>query len=347
MAWGAIIGGIVSGVAGHNSSKKAGGMDKKMRRLLAMQFNFHKGIWDEYKTKYGPLEDKMISEVSKGLDPVVFADKAQTDIATAYDRAKGMGERRLTRYGVDPTEGKYQRALGRMDLDEAKSVAGGRNKARQWVNDTNFGRRLSLMNYGGGLRASALAGLNGASNNMANYFGNQSKLYGTAAAGLTQSAVENLSNADYSSLFSSDDDQEYADGGVVDNRVTRAGDTIKARMQYKKYNTDAQTSGETPLTWEEWLAQRGRSLDDQQLVKQNYADGGQVGNIIDNDSGRVIDGPPGVDQVPAVIDGQTPARLTQNEFVVPADVVMHKGVEHFEKEIKQSRASRGLDRRIH
>ena len=58
---------------------------------------------------------------------------------------------------------------------------------------------------------------------------------------------------------------------------------------------------------------------------ENYAAGGHLGGY--SDGGRMLKGPgDGMsDDIPATIAGKQPARLADNEFVVPADVVSHLG----------------------
>jgi len=58
---------------------------------------------------------------------------------------------------------------------------------------------------------------------------------------------------------------------------------------------------------------------------ENYAAGGHLGGY--SDGGRMLKGPgDGMsDNIPASIAGKQPARLADNEFVVPADVVSHLG----------------------
>lgn len=61
---------------------------------------------------------------------------------------------------------------------------------------------------------------------------------------------------------------------------------------------------------------------------KNYAMGGGVGHLGGySDGGRMLKGPgDGMsDDIPASIAGKQPARLADNEFVVPADVVSHLG----------------------
>jgi len=65
----------------------------------------------------------------------------------------------------------------------------------------------------------------------------------------------------------------------------------------------------------------------------NFADGGPV--LSRGMPGGKVNGPGGVDQVPAKIhsaDGNTyDARLTDGEYVIPVDVVMAKGTDFFDK----------------
>ena len=59
----------------------------------------------------------------------------------------------------------------------------------------------------------------------------------------------------------------------------------------------------------------------------NYAQGGIANLGGYSDGGRMLKGPgDGMsDSIPASIQGKQPARLADNEFVVPADVVSHLG----------------------
>ena len=57
----------------------------------------------------------------------------------------------------------------------------------------------------------------------------------------------------------------------------------------------------------------------EQTGRKEYADGGEVS------------GTPGVDNVPALIDGSQPAAISSGEYVIPTDVVKAKGTEFFDK----------------
>lgn len=69
-----------------------------------------------------------------------------------------------------------------------------------------------------------------------------------------------------------------------------------------------------------------------------FAGGGMIPDVegdgeMEAIPGRLIEGPgTGTsDSIPAMIDGQTPAALSAGEFVIPAAVVKHYGVDFFEK----------------
>lgn len=51
------------------------------------------------------------------------------------------------------------------------------------------------------------------------------------------------------------------------NAGGRAGLTKALRIQYGKYNTDAQLSDQVPLDWPDWLNQNGYDLDESGLAK--------------------------------------------------------------------------------
>lgn len=67
-----------------------------------------------------------------------------------------------------------------------------------------------------------------------------------------------------------------------------------------------------------------------------YAEGGKVGlKGAGYAEGRQVFGPPGVDNVPAMIDGKAQAALTSGEYVIPKHVVEAKGTDFFDKIIER------------
>ena len=102
----------------------------------------------------------------------------------------------------------------------------------------------------------------------------------------------------------------YADGG----KVEKGDKKDSAAVQAAKENTGLIGFAAR------WLGDHKKKMDEQiRRDTGNYADGGQVS------------GAPGVDNVPAVIDGQEPAKISSGEYVIPTDVVAAKGTEFFDK----------------
>lgn len=112
----------------------------------------------------------------------------------------------------------------------------------------------------------------------------------------------------------------YADGGMV----KAYADGGKVKDDYSADNAATQTVKESSGMMgfaARWLDEyKGKQKDRMREAGiPGYADGGPVG------------GPGGVDNVPATIDGTTPAALSSGEYVIPTDVVNAKGTEFFDK----------------
>jgi hypothetical protein len=80
---------------------------------------------------------------------------------------------------------------------------------------------------------------------------------------------------------------------------------------------------------------------------QLYAKGGVVTDELQDVGGAMVDGPgtPKSDSVLAMIDGQQPARLSKDEFVIPKHVVDYYGTKHFDTLIAKAREAMGKARR--
>lgn len=404
----AIIGAVAGGIGSSLSKTEASRARRKQRKLLAANMAFYQGIWDDYKTKYGGIEDKLISEAEKGLDYKRFAGIAQADIAGAYDRSREIGERRMAGFGLTPSGGGYEQNLRNVDIDEAKSIVGARNRARQYVTGENFRRRQQVLNFGAGLRNAAMGGISASNLNLANLYGAEAARSGAAADAYAQGAIGNLGTAigamstgteapaggtqpisdqqtqgsrnylqgwqgfnnkkDWMGQYYGGDSgvKHYAEGGLVEGIVERVAGflpprnvdkTVEMQNRYRQYNIEAQTTGQPVASWGDWVTAQGYQLDSGDQVqempaqtvepiqqyacggkvdgKHKYADGGAVSqgltprNMAYADGGQVT-GPPGVDKVPAVVDGKKPARLTSGEYVMSHDAVMHHGLKRLD-----------------
>ncbi len=265
MAWiAAIIVGVV-GVAGASFSRSdASKARRKQRKLIAGQIQFYQSLWDDYKKKYGAIEDKMIKEVKQGLNYKRFADTAQEDVQSGFDRAKNIGQRRMESYGLTPAGGGFEQNMRNFDAEEAKTVAGARNRARNYVTDTNFNRRINALKFGGSLRVAAMNGLTGASGNMARLYGDEAARLGRASDEYAQGAIGNIGTA-VGAMFN--------DSGGQQNQQQ----PINNQQSQSSQNYLQGWNGFNPRSNKDWL---GAYYGGGSGV-QNYAKGGLVEGIVD------------------------------------------------------------------
>lgn len=139
----------------------------------------------------------------------------------------------------------------------------------------------------------------------------------------------------------------YANGGLVGRPMY--GQTPQARAvlpevnEYREYAMGAKNLGLPPVPFEQFLAMRTGAKQvagaQQQGGAMAFANGGEIPEPINVDGRMVVDPNPNAptDSIPAVIDGQTPAKLDSGEFVIPADVVKFFGTAKLNKMIAEAR----------
>ena len=130
----------------------------------------------------------------------------------------------------------------------------------------------------------------------------------------------------------------YADGGAVGRDLAQPAPQVNPLIaQYGQYLTAAASAGIPPVPFTQYqnLLQTTRaSVQGQPPV--GFADGGDVSAL-----GRPLEGPgTGTsDSIPAVIDGQTPAALSKDEFVFPAEVTKYYGTKFMNDLIAKAKAA--------
>lgn len=146
-------------------------------------------------------------------------------------------------------------------------------------------------------------------------------------------------------------EDRYAEGGLV--RGAGYGDAPEAPAvldeinRYRQYAIGAKSLGLPVISLEQFLnvGDGGRAMQ-QPAGALAFANGGLVPEDGDPRSvgGKVVvdlDPQAPIDSIPAVIDGQRPAKLDSGEFVFPADVVMHFGTDKLNKMIDAARQQKG------
>jgi len=182
---GAIVG-LASAYQGYKASKKAGAAEGQRMALEQEKLDFAKSQYADYKEQYGGLEEDMLAS----LDAFASRDTLQkftgegvADVRSAFGKAREMGERELTRYGLDPNDPRYLQSKRGMGLEESKAEIGARNLARekeQEAEDKLFAKRLSVGRFGKGMSEQA-RGVGSAIGGMADVYGEQAEGYGKQA----------------------------------------------------------------------------------------------------------------------------------------------------------------------
>jgi hypothetical protein len=128
----------------------------------------------------------------------------------------------------------------------------------------------------------------------------------------------------------------FANGGMVGGANTPSMPELD---EYQAYSRSAREKGLDPVGFDQFLNLRGAAA--QRETPIGMAGGGMVpsAGAADASGKMVVDPDPNAptDSIPAMIDGQQPAKLDSGEFVVPRDVVMFYGTDKLQKMIEKAR----------
>lgn len=95
---------------------------------------------------YEPLNERLVRTAE--LDPNDLVDQAAIDTTQAFDKARGIEERRLSRMGVDPSSGRFRGLQQQLSLAQAAAEAGARTRARRSGRRESFGRMIQAAGIG-------------------------------------------------------------------------------------------------------------------------------------------------------------------------------------------------------
>lgn len=269
-----------------------------------------------YKGIYQPLEDQWIQEAKDYATPErqeVEAGKAEADVAAQFKQARDTAQQRLEAYGVDPS----QTRQGALDLGtrvaEAAAQASAGNQARTQTEETGRKMLSDAINMGKGYPSQYQAAQTGAGQS-----GNQAANTGLAT---TASGANTMGTGQGWQGYGN---QAVGTWGQILN--TGFGNQLDSW----KANQDSSSGWGSALGLAGGLASKF----------MGFAEGGAIPM---DDQGMPV--PPEAsptrgaipDDVPAEIDGQTPARLNAGEFVLPRDVVSWMGEKQLQGLVLKSR----------
>ena len=256
---------------------------------------------DLYNDYYVPLQKEMIGEatnVEAQYDRVTR--DAAMDVDSAFGRQKEIEQRDAERTGLRPDSGRYKGMDRSRELEQAGTRSFAINRAKEGERDrvetTKFNRMATVLGRQPGASAPTQGAPNpNAPSGLSQAYGNQATMYGNQANRDMQSAGDALWTG--ANLYS-----RFKGGSTTAPSQSPSPFSGQVTSQPSVFN-QPQSSGIAGV--------------------EGYADGG------------LVEGRRGVDNVPATINNNEPAALSDGEFVIPKDVVMKKGTDFFEKMLEQ------------
>ena len=175
---------LIGGIAGSRSSKK---LAKEQLRLQREMFDFQKQRYNDYKARYGGLEDQMVADAKKGViaDLAGVTNRASTDVATQFANAEDERLRNMQRMGINPNSGRADAIASRNAIAKSLAAAGnitaGREAERRNADNQTWARRSDVTNLG-------VRQMNGAADGMESAQGRIADTYGQMAANSSRQA---------------------------------------------------------------------------------------------------------------------------------------------------------------
>jgi hypothetical protein len=327
--------GITSTLMGLNTAKDAGIRERAstlqnsldlavQKKLGTKQLSNAETDWSNFKRDFGDLESKMAKRADTGItgDVAGAAGKANADTAQAVAAGRGNLGSMIARNGVNPNSGRAVMATAGLN-NQGAAVAGKAINAagtgeENRVADVNNAQRLQFVSLGKGLPTEANANLNAAHGitqananqnaGLANYYGAQkNSAYGDIGRGLGNLPWGSIGKG-ISSMF----------GGSTTNSSFQGNGPLQSYTNTSGSPATTDTSGNYGADWAGYT---------------DYKHGGRVKKPAQYAEGGVILGPgTGTsDSIPAVIDGEVAARVSNKEYRIPAAVVAKIGKVHLDK----------------
>lgn len=305
-----------------------------------------------YEQYYAPLQESFAAEAMEGIEaqPERAAREARMAVDRSFETEEGMRQRQLERRGVRPgTDSAYESGMADTSLARAAAKGFAVNRAveaeRDRVEDVNFARKaaalgrspgaLGIQGAAAGINAnSAAAGL-AAAGTTAYGAGAQSArqagMYGDATAGALSGGIQlGMQAYDLFNRYKTPTPSPGVDIGFNPTSFTPTTTQAPPTSSLNVGGAGGGGASSIDIGFSPTGFAEGGMVETPMLARPGYAQGGTV------------TGPPGYDQVPAGIqqpDGSmVPARLTNGEFVIPADVVAAVGTNPLEDIIEKARA---------
>lgn len=269
--------------------------------------------YNDYKTTYRPVEQKMVSDALNYNTEAKREELARTagsDVSQAFGIARGTQNRQLAAAGIRPDSNRFAALNNNLLVQEALGKAGSENKARVDAEGLGYARLQDAVALGKGLP------------------GNSTTAYGVSLnAG--NSAGANANNS-YAAMNQGYGTALQANSGAVNAYGTAGniyGQEFSGRMQ--GYQAQQQSQG----AFYQGLGSMVGTAAGIGIMKYK-ADGGPI-----HRGAGGVSGPGGP------VDDKIPAMLSNGEYVLPADTVKKIGKNKLDKVVEETHTPAEVQRK--
>jgi len=274
--------------------------------------------YDDYKTTYRPVEQKMVKDAldyNTDAKREQLATTASGDVTQAFGVARGQQNRQLAAAGIRPDSNRFAALNNNLIVQEALGKAGAQNKARVDAEGLGYARLQDAVSLGKGLP------------------GNSTTSYGVSInAGNSAGANANASYASMNQGYGTAINANNAAANAYGTAGNIYGQEFSGRMQ--GYNAQQQAAGGF---WKGvgGLVGTGLSMGTGSVGGKllGFADGGPLVKK------GAIRGPGGP------VDDKIPAMLSDGEYVLPADTVKAIGKDKLDKVVKKTHTPAEVQRK--
>jgi hypothetical protein len=278
------------------------------------QMNWAKQDRARYEGVYQPLEDNLIKDFQEYGSPERLArnrGRAMADVASSFDAQRRNALQRLESFGVDPSQTRNAALDVAMRTQQGAAMAAAATNSTRIDEDKARALRADAINIGRGMPSQVAQSYGQSVAAGSQAMGGANSTFGTSAGAMGNPT---------------------AWGQMGQSGMTGAGNMQSMGFQNQMSAYNAQQQANSSL-----MGGIGSAVG----MAAMLADGRKPGEAIPTTPGHIAGGPgdgSGIDdQVPAtIVNPQTgaqvaDARLSTDEYVIPADVVRAKGVEFFDK----------------
>lgn len=286
--------------------------------------------YSEYeKSTYRPLEKQIVSD-AQSFDTEAkreeLARRGIADVSVAYEAQRKQALDTLSRYGINPNSNRFAAINASLAQGEAADKAGAATNARTNAEQLGYARKLDAASLGRNLASNSSTAYG-----IATAAGNSSVNSGSTALGTAGSAGQAMGNAygNYNSMLGSSANTTYNAGNLYSQ-----GYGIAAQQQAA---ADAATAGMMSMAMRAGIG---------------YAAGGAKGAAMGAtgvkfaaDGGHIHEGAGAVKGPGGPVDDVIEARLSNGEYVLPADTVKAIGVKKLDKVVAKTHTPAAQQRR--